>query len=61
LSCANDTGCRWSHTDWPEYLEQPGEDFNGNGYTIYFNGSAWVYDSGDLNGLDDDALALQTL
>ncbi len=51
-----DTGCRWSHPDLAQNIwNNLGEDFNGNGYTIYFNGSAWVYDSGDLNGLDDDS------
>ncbi len=50
-----DTGCRWSHPDLAQNIwNNLGEDFNGNGYTIYYNGSAWVYDSGDLNGLDDD-------
>jgi len=51
-----DTGCRWSHPDLAQNIwNNLGEDFNGNGYTIYYNGSAWVYDSGDLNGLDDDS------
>ncbi len=50
-----DTGCRWSHPDLAQNIwNNLGEDFNGNGYTTYYNGSAWVYDSGDLNGLDDD-------
>ncbi len=50
-----DTGCRWSHPDLAQNIwNNLGEDSNHNGYTIYNNGSAWVYDSGDLNGIDDD-------
>jgi len=50
-----DTGVRWSHADLGANIwNNLGEDANSNGYTIYFNGSTWVYDPGDLNGLDDD-------
>lgn len=50
-----DTGCRWSHPDIAENIwNNLGEDANGNGYTMYYNGSAWVLDTGDLNGIDDD-------
>lgn len=50
-----DTGVNWKHPDLAENIHHNlGEDANGNGYTIYHNGSAWVYDPGDLNGLDDD-------
>jgi len=51
-----DTGTRWTHPDLAENIwNNIGEDSNGNGYTIYYNGSAWVMDAGDLNGLDDDS------
>ena len=50
-----DTGCRWTHPDLAENIWQNlGEDINHNGYTIYYNGSTWVMDTGDLNGIDDD-------
>ena len=50
-----DTGINWKHLDIGANIwNNPGEDANGNGYTIYFNGSTWVYDPGDLNGIDDD-------
>ena len=50
-----DTGVRWSHADLGANLwNNLGEDANSNGYTTYYNGSAWIYDAGDLNGLDDD-------
>lgn len=50
-----DTGVAWKHPDLAENIwNNPGEDANDNGFTIYHNGSAWVYDPGDLNGIDDD-------
>ncbi|MCB5286494.1 MAG: S8 family peptidase [Candidatus Cloacimonetes bacterium] len=50
-----DTGVPWKHPDLAENIwNNIGEDANGNGYTMYHNGSAWVMDTGDLNGLDDD-------
>jgi len=50
-----DTGMRWEHADLAENVwHNLGEDFNSNGYTMYHNGTAWVMDAGDINGLDDD-------
>jgi len=50
-----DTGVRWTHPDLAENIWQNlAEDANGNGYTIYHNGSTWVFDPGDINGIDDD-------
>lgn len=50
-----DTGVRWNHADLGANIwNNLGEDANGNGYTIFHNGSTWVYDPGDLNGIDDD-------
>jgi serine protease len=50
-----DTGVRWKHPDLAENIWQNlGEDANGNGYTMYHDGNAWVMDVGDLNGIDDD-------
>ena len=31
-----------------------GEDFDGDGYVLEFNGSEWVFDPGDINNIDDD-------
>ncbi|MDY0151452.1 MAG: S8 family serine peptidase, partial [Candidatus Cloacimonas sp.] len=51
-----DTGTNWKHPDLAQNIwNNLGEDANGNGYTLYYNGSAWVMDAGDLNGVDDDA------
>ncbi|MDD4309790.1 MAG: S8 family serine peptidase, partial [Candidatus Cloacimonetes bacterium] len=50
-----DTGTRWNHLDLAQNIwNNLGEDANSNGYTLYYNGSAWVMDSGDINGIDDD-------
>lgn len=50
-----DTGCRWTHPDLAQNVwNNLGEDSNNDGQTVVFNGSAWVLDSGDLNGIDDD-------
>ena len=50
-----DTGCKWNHVDLaPNLWNNLGEDANSNGYTLYYNGSAWVMDAGDINGIDDD-------
>jgi PKD repeat protein len=51
----NDTGVDWDHVDlqsniWQNLLE----DADGDGHTMEFNGTQWVLDPGDLNGLDDD-------
>jgi subtilisin family serine protease len=51
-----DTGVNWKHPDMAENIwNNLGEDANGNGYTIYYTGSAWAYDPGDLDGIDGDA------
>ena len=31
-----------------------GEDADGDGRTMEYTGSTWVYDPGDINGVDDD-------
>ncbi|PKN72775.1 MAG: serine peptidase precursor [Candidatus Cloacimonetes bacterium HGW-Cloacimonetes-3] len=50
-----DTGVKWSHVDLAENIwNNLGEDANANGYTLYHNGSTWVMDAGDINGIDDD-------
>ncbi len=50
-----DDGCDWRHPDLAHNIwNNMGEDANGNGVTIIWNGSTWVFDPGDLNGIDDD-------
>ncbi len=50
-----DTGVAYKHPDLAQNIwNNLGEDANNNGYTFYQDGGAWVFDSGDLNGIDDD-------
>lgn len=50
-----DTGVAWKHPDLAGNIwNNLAEDSNNNGYTMFHNGTAWVMDSGDLNGIDDD-------
>ncbi|MCK6622344.1 MAG: S8 family serine peptidase, partial [Calditrichia bacterium] len=50
-----DGGAEWRHPDLVKNLwNNLGEDANGNGKTVIFNGSSWVFDPGDVNGVDDD-------
>ncbi|MEE9572110.1 MAG: S8/S53 family peptidase [Candidatus Neomarinimicrobiota bacterium] len=55
LAANHDSGCDWDHPDLINNIwNNPGEDFNGNGVTVIWNGAAWVFDPGDINGVDDD-------
>ncbi|MCF7805308.1 MAG: S8 family serine peptidase [Candidatus Marinimicrobia bacterium] len=50
-----DTGVDWAHPDLRQnILQNLSEDTDGDGQTIEWNGSQWVLDPGDLNGVDDD-------
>lgn len=57
-----DTGIDWGHEDLVDNIWQNitggtngrGEDADGDGKVIEWNGSNWVFDPGDQNGLDDD-------
>ncbi len=50
-----DTGVKWTHPDLIDNIwNNPGEDADHDGTTVYYNGSAWVWDPGDVNGVDDD-------
>jgi subtilisin family serine protease len=50
-----DTGCDWDHPDLIHNIwNNLGEDADNDGHTIEFNGSFWIFDPGDLNGVDDD-------
>lgn len=54
-----DTGTDWTHPDLVNNIWQNlDEDANNNGTTIIWNGSAWTYDPGDINGIDDDGNGL---
>ncbi|MBI5326077.1 MAG: S8 family serine peptidase [Ignavibacteriae bacterium] len=53
----SDTGVEWDHPDLMNNLKQNlGEDANHNGHVIEYseNDSAWVFDPGDTNHIDDD-------
>ena len=50
-----DSGVDWDHPDLVNNLKHNlGEDANNNGYVIYYNGTNWVFDPGDINNIDDD-------
>jgi PKD repeat protein len=51
----NDTGVDWDHEDLQSNVWQNlAEDYDGDGHTMELNGTQWVLDPGDLNGIDDD-------
>jgi len=50
-----DTGIDWTHEDLAENIWQNlGEDADGDGQVLEWNGTTWVFDPGDENGVDDD-------
>ncbi|NQT24134.1 S8 family serine peptidase [candidate division KSB1 bacterium] len=50
-----DGGADWSHPDLQDNVWQnPGEDADGDGHTLEWIDSTWVFDPGDENGIDDD-------
>ncbi len=50
-----DTGIEWNHPDLKDNIWQNlGEDADNDSTTIVWNGSTWVFDPGDINGIDDD-------
>ena len=56
IAANHDQGCDWDHPDLINNIwNNLGEDFDNDGHTIEFNGASWVFDPGDVNGLDDDA------
>jgi subtilisin family serine protease len=51
-----DDGCDWNHPDLVHNIfNNLGEDADNDGHTLEWNGSDWVFDPGDVNGIDDDA------
>ncbi len=50
-----DSGLDYTHEDLVDNVWQNlAEDADGDGHTLEWNGSTWVLDPGDLNGIDDD-------
>ena len=50
-----DTGTDYNHTDLHSNVwNNLGEDADGDGHTLEWDGSHWILDPGDLNGIDDD-------
>jgi subtilisin family serine protease len=50
-----DSGVYWEHPDLMQNIHQNlGEDADGDGHTIEWNGTRWVLDPGDLDGIDND-------
>jgi subtilisin family serine protease len=55
LAANHDSGCDWDHPDLIHNIwNNLGEDFDNDGHTIEWTGSAWVFDPGDINGIDND-------
>ncbi|MBT4034876.1 MAG: S8 family serine peptidase [Candidatus Marinimicrobia bacterium] len=51
----SDTGVDWKHPDLGANIyNRLGEDADGDGQTILWDGTEWVMDPDDLNGIDDD-------
>ena len=50
-----DDACDWDHPDLIENIWQNlGEDVDGDGTVLEGQGNTWNFDSGDINGEDDD-------
>jgi subtilisin family serine protease len=50
-----DDGCDWDHPDLINNIwNNLGEDADNDGHTLEWSGSAWVFDPGDVNGVDND-------
>ncbi|MBT4991496.1 MAG: S8 family serine peptidase [Candidatus Marinimicrobia bacterium] len=50
-----DQGVDWDHPDLRANIwNNLGEDADGDGVTIVQSGGSWIFDPGDVNGVDDD-------
>lgn len=50
-----DTGTDWKHPDLAQNVwNNLGEDADGDGHTMEWNGVTWIFDPGDVNNVDDD-------
>ncbi|MCK4578000.1 MAG: S8 family peptidase, partial [Candidatus Marinimicrobia bacterium] len=58
-----DTGVEWLHEDLNANIWQNlGEDADGDGHTLERDGNGeWIWDPGDLNGVDDDPTTFDSL
>jgi serine protease len=51
----SDSGVAWRHEDLVDNIYQNlGEDADGDGKVIEQSGDTWIFDPGDVNGVDDD-------
>ncbi len=50
-----DSGVDWQHEDLVNNIYQNlGEDIDNDGSVLEWNGTEWIFDPGDENGIDDD-------
>lgn len=50
-----DTGIDWGHPDLVDNIWQNlGEDADGDGHVLEWDGTKWIFDPEDENGIDDD-------
>ncbi len=50
-----DSGIDWNHPDLHDNIYQNlGEDADGDGTIWEYTGTGWIFDPGDVNGIDDD-------
>ena len=50
-----DNSLEWDHPDLVENVWQNlGEDADGDGVVMIQSGNSWIFDPGDINGIDDD-------
>jgi len=50
-----DNSLEWDHPDLVGNIWQNlGEDADGDGVVIIQSGGSWIFDPGDVNGIDDD-------
>lgn len=50
-----DVGLDWDHPDLVGNMwHNLGEDIDGDGVVIIYSGGSWIFDPGDVNGIDDD-------
>ena len=55
LAASHDSGCDWDHPDlFNNIWNNLGEDADNDGRTIVWSGSSGSFDTGDINGIDDD-------
>ncbi|MEO0898943.1 MAG: S8 family serine peptidase [Bacteroidota bacterium] len=51
-----DSGIDWTHEDLVDNIWQNlAEDADGDGHVLEWDGSQWIFDPGDINGIDEDS------